>query len=1395
MANEVLITLKLVQEGGKIKVVADETAKLAKETKKVDNAQKAGKKSAAGFHKAQKGVAHAGMNSTKAFSKMKGEMGGSSGLVGAYATLAANVFAATAAFNALRGAAQVQTLAESFGFLAGVSGRTSEVIAGNIQRITGNAISMEDALRTAAIGIQSGFSSTQLERLTAVAKNASIALGRNLGDSVDRLVRGVAKLEPEILDELGIIVRLNTATEAYANKMNKAVGDLSEFERNQAFLNATLEQGEMKYGAIGDAVDANPFDKLAGSFTNLTNKMLGFISGALEPLISLFAGSQLAMAGALTMFGSTIITQMLPGLTNLTEKQLENAKAARAQADAQVTAGEKIAKAQRKVVKAGGDVSSPAGFANLQKKLKKGKASAKDMQIGLDSLRRSEAIRDSKLKSYSGDELKRKTAELEEIRRLKREVEELIKVENNRGKSTNKGIIAGANANQADTMAAGMGNIMGGGAINGFKQAFKANKELRKELRETKNEVRKTAGRFRTMGITAKLAFKTASRGAKLFGAALINSIPGFGQLIFFAGIVLSVFKKFHGSTEAVTSALSNLNAVGDTYAKKQIAIDTVQKRVNESLEIARNRTEETKDAFEIAGLEAQLYANRIKFVAGVTGEFADTSAQLQSSLSQDGVGIFTIMMMRAAKVVERMKVAFIGFIQNIMSGIRSLLEWAAGTRLFGESAGEALKSLNDFEEGLKPANRNMEAFKTAQLNAFDGITDPAIKKKINDSFGEGGLAGALDKAQEAVRGGADFAKSTKEIIDNVSEIGKNAGAANAAIEGFESGFQGLSKLLNKGSQAAKKKNEFTVLQEQLEGFQKTAGELVKLHGPDEARKQLARMIPSGVNKQLRSLGISFEDLITQVGDSGNLSTFIKEMADAAELSERIKTLQSANKSAVAADKAATNSALERLEIEMGVESIKMRGTSALLGSQEMALAQTAFDMRMKNSTEEKSRLIEMAEETSKDEINKINARTDFLTEADLARKATLLKDQDEALILAKAKITEEANFTEDKLSMARQKAVDKAGTTGSTRDRLKSIGEAGIFGTEIKDEDGEGTGKYEKGIATAQQKIEKLKSAFSPMMEELTALGPEGAFMSSIASGALTVASSLETIGTAGASSADKLAAVGDIITTFGNISAASSKARIAGIDSEINAEKKRDGKSKGSLAKIKALEAKKEQMKRKAFETDKKTKLASAVMNTASAMMAAASPPNPPLPLSAPAVAMAAALGAMQIATIAKSKYAGGGTSAPSAGTPQSISVGKRNNKVDVSKSATSGELNFLRGGRGVGSNANNFIPGGAAGMRKGYANGGDILVGERGPEIVSPRPGGYEVTPNDKMGSGTTNANFTINAVDAAGVAEVLTAQRGNIIGMIREAAHEHGEEFIEAVNTGAYAGGDG
>ena len=47
------------------------------------------------------------------------------------------------------------------------------------------------------------------EHLGTREAGVSIALGRDVTDSFNRLVRGVTKAEPELLDELGIILRLD----------------------------------------------------------------------------------------------------------------------------------------------------------------------------------------------------------------------------------------------------------------------------------------------------------------------------------------------------------------------------------------------------------------------------------------------------------------------------------------------------------------------------------------------------------------------------------------------------------------------------------------------------------------------------------------------------------------------------------------------------------------------------------------------------------------------------------------------------------------------------------------------------------------------------------------------------------------------------------------------------------------------------------------------------------------------------------------------------------------------------------------------------------------------------------------------------------------------------------
>ena len=258
---------------------------------------------------------------------------------------------------------------------------------------------------------------------------------------------------------------------------------------------------------------------------------------------------------------------------------------------------------------------------------------------------------------------------------------------------------------------------------------------------------------------------------------------------------------------------------------------------------------------------------------------------------------------------------------------------------------------------------------------------------------------------------------------------------------------------------------------------------------------------------------------------------------------------------------------------------------------------------------------------------------------------------------------------------------------------------------------------------------------------------------------------------------------------------SKAEAKAQTAEIDKQIAAEQKRDGKSAESMAKIKAMEKKKEEIERKAFERNKKMQMAQTVMNTAASIMGVMSGVKDPLvtaPLAVAQAVMFAAMGAAQLAIISKQTFQGGSTSIekPRA----SLNIGKRADSVDVTRATSAGELNYLRGGRTTGQDLCG-IPGGAMG-RKGYAMGfksgyadGGVVVGERGPEVITPATD-VDIVPNFALGGGTTNVNFSINTIDASGVEDVLMNQQGNIIRMIRQAANENGEDFLETIDTQTY-----
>ena len=306
-------------EDGSLKKIASDADKAAASTKKAGDA-------ANRYQKGQKGVAQAGMNSTKAFSKMRDEIGGGgSVLVGAYAALAANVFALTAFFGALSRAARATQLEEGLLAMGEASGVAMHSLSRGLVEATGHAISLEESMRSVALITSAGIDPASIERFGDVARKAATALGRDVQDSISRLTRGVTKLEPELLDELGIMVRLDEASKKYAESLGKNVTELTRYEKQQAFLNATLEEGEKKFGALGN-VDVNAFDKLSATLQNLGKETIGGVAAGLDVIVGYLASSPGALLGVLAMFGATISSTVLGSLSEMAEKTAEAAK-------------------------------------------------------------------------------------------------------------------------------------------------------------------------------------------------------------------------------------------------------------------------------------------------------------------------------------------------------------------------------------------------------------------------------------------------------------------------------------------------------------------------------------------------------------------------------------------------------------------------------------------------------------------------------------------------------------------------------------------------------------------------------------------------------------------------------------------------------------------------------------------------------------------------------------------------------------------------------------------------------------------------------------------------------------------------------------------------------------
>ena len=260
-------------------------------------------------------------NSTSAFAKQAQGLGG---LVHVYATIAANVFALSAAFSVLKTNADLQIMKKAAADLSRSTGINFAKVAKKMKEVTRGALSMKDAMQAANLGISGGATSDQLLGIAEAATKAANTLGRSVPEAVTRMTQAVIKAEPELVDEFGIILRVTDATNEYARAHGKAATELNTFEKSQAIINQLLTQAEEKYADV--AQYTNQFARLGASFQEMSEAIIAVLGGPLSSLAGFLADNIEVLAIAMALLVANISKKALPMLSEFSSKFITTTK-------------------------------------------------------------------------------------------------------------------------------------------------------------------------------------------------------------------------------------------------------------------------------------------------------------------------------------------------------------------------------------------------------------------------------------------------------------------------------------------------------------------------------------------------------------------------------------------------------------------------------------------------------------------------------------------------------------------------------------------------------------------------------------------------------------------------------------------------------------------------------------------------------------------------------------------------------------------------------------------------------------------------------------------------------------------------------------------------------------
>lgn len=303
------VKLKVLLEAAGIKPTTEQLKALNKQLSTTKVKANSTSKSSNELKRNLEGVSQRAGSTGKDFARMSQGMGG---LVQAYATVAANVFALSSAFLVLRRAADLSSMIKSAEDFSNRFGVSVTRITKLMQEASGGALSFAEALPSINKAVSAGVGIEQMEKLTIAATKAAQTFGGSTTEALSRFISASQRGRVEIIQTLGVVIKTEQAYKDYAASVGKTALELTAFDRQQAILNATIAESEKVFAGV--TIDPNPFQQLLTTVTDLKDVMATFATDALTPVVNLFNKSAAAAGVLIAILVKTVTSRIIPAL-------------------------------------------------------------------------------------------------------------------------------------------------------------------------------------------------------------------------------------------------------------------------------------------------------------------------------------------------------------------------------------------------------------------------------------------------------------------------------------------------------------------------------------------------------------------------------------------------------------------------------------------------------------------------------------------------------------------------------------------------------------------------------------------------------------------------------------------------------------------------------------------------------------------------------------------------------------------------------------------------------------------------------------------------------------------------------------------------------------------------